>query len=343
MKTSSFSFDLPEHLIAQYPAETRDSSRLFVLDRKTGSYHHSSTSHLADFLEAGTVVVRNNSLVRKARVYAKREDTGKEVEFLFLRQVNQHTWEAVTSKAKRQHPGRTYRFPGDLSGVITDERHDEGSTIKTVLFDRAVGEAYFASYGHMPLPPYIRREDAPLDESRYQTSYAKVPGSAAAPTAGLHFTAEVESSLHKKSIEIIEVTLHVGLGTFLPIRSDDITDHRMHSETCTLSRDAAAMLTRAKREGRKIAAVGTTSMRTLETMWNNKEFEHGTRDTSLYITPGYTFGAVDILFTNFHTPKSSLLVLVAAFAGYEKTMDAYREAVRLSYRFYSYGDAMLII
>ncbi len=343
MKTSSFSFELPEHLIAQYPSAERDKSRIFVLDRQSDVYRHAAVLQLADFLEPGTVVVRNNSRVRKARIYARREDTKGEVEFLFLRQADPCTWHAITSKTKRQHPGSRYLFPGNITGMITGEHHDDGCTVKTVQLDQAVGEAYFTSYGHMPLPPYIRREDGELDEARYQTAYAKIPGSAAAPTAGLHFTNEVEASLLDKSIEIVEVTLHVGLGTFLPIRSDDIEDHRIHSETCTLGEDEADKLNRAKHAGRKIAAVGTTSMRTLETMWNGREFLPGTKDTSLYITPGYDFGAVDILFTNFHTPKSSLLVLVAAFAGYERTMAAYKEAVRLSYRFYSYGDAMLIL
>jgi S-adenosylmethionine:tRNA ribosyltransferase-isomerase len=244
----------------------------------------------------------------------------------------------VCSKAKRQKIGRKYLFPGELAGTIISDRVDE----KIIEFSAPIGDEYFDRYGHVPLPPYIKREDTKADEQRYQTVYAKRTGSAASPTAGLHFTPEILSSLRDRGIEIAHVTLHVGLGTFLPVRTENIEDHRMHEEWFEISPEIANRVNAAKKEGRAILAVGTTSLRALESAWYDGALHSGSYSTRIFIYPGFEFHVVDQLFTNFHTPKSTLLMLVSAFAGRERILEAYRSAIEKQYRFFSYGDAMLI-
>jgi len=343
MKTRNYYFDLPDELIAQHPSDRRSDSRLLILNRKEERIEHRYTRDLPEILEPPMVLVRNNSRVRKARIYGEKTSGGRPVEFLFIAQKDPFHWETIASRSKRQRIGHRYCFPSGLEGEIVAQRTADGSVLKLLRTDRPIDESYFDQYGHMPLPPYIKREDDAADEQRYQTIYASETGSVAAPTAGLHMTKEMEASLFEKGVEIADITLHVGLGTFLPIRTEEIEDHRMHEETYTIDEKAAGSLNRAKETGKPILAVGTTSMRTLESACENGRFSPGTRSTDLYITPGYQFKAVDMLLTNFHTPGSTLVVLVSAFAGKDRLFQAYQEAVEKRYRFYSYGDAMLII
>ena len=345
MKTADFSFDLPDELIAQHPSGTRGESRLMVLDRGTGRIRHRMIGDLSDLVAPGTVMVFNDSRVRKARLLARVDEGGTEREFLMIREVRSatdgSTWEAMTRKPGRLRAGTRVRFPGDRIGVVTGHRD---SLVHLTFYETTLDEEYFASYGHVPLPPYISREDEPDDEQRYQTVYAREPGSVAAPTAGLHFTQELLDRLEARGVEIEWVRLHVGIGTFLPVRVEDVDAHRMHEETCEITPAVAGRLNEARAAGRKILAVGTTSVRTLESAWDSdRECAIGfTGETRLFIRPGYRFRVVDSLFTNFHTPRSTLLMLVSAFAGRERILAAYEEAVRRRYRFFSYGDAMLI-
>ncbi|TXT45205.1 MAG: S-adenosylmethionine:tRNA ribosyltransferase-isomerase [Spirochaetes bacterium] len=346
MRTDDFNFDLPEELVAQFPTKERGASRLMVLDRTTGTISHAMVADVADFIEPGTLMVFNDSKVRKARLYGKALDTGAEVEFLLLSAASGEgnvvggtdQWICMCSKANRQRIGREYVFPHGISGKIVNQRGEN----RVLSFSQPIGDAYLDENGHIPLPPYIRRGDSALDETRYQTVYAKRTGSAACPTAGLHFTEGILDSLRSRDVEMAWVTLHVGLGTFLPVRADRVEDHVMHEEWYQVSEAAAQAVTRAKREGRKVLAVGTTSLRTLESAWTNDGLLETTSKTSIFIYPGYSFKVVDLLFTNFHTPKSTLLMLVSAFAGRERILEAYREAVSGRYRFFSYGDGMLI-
>lgn len=377
MKTDDFNFELPEELIAQYPSDRRGASRLMVVRRDSKAIHHSKMSEIVDFIDSETVLVFNNSRVRKARLYAKCEQTGANVEFVFLMPVEdtimdhqkdgvlQNTvgsdtasgepaihlhaarilppvsrrWTAVCSKARRQKVGRSYVFAGGLRGYIEQDHGEE----KIVAFERPVDEGYFEQWGHVPLPPYIKREDTNFDEQRYQTVYARNTGSAACPTAGLHFTPEIIESIQEKGAQLAFVTLHVGLGTFLPVRTEKVEDHRMHSEWFEIPSETAHLVNTARQQGKKVLAVGTTSLRALESAWFNGALQAGTFTTDIFIYPGYAFKVVDQLFTNFHTPKSTLLMLVSAFAGRDFILDAYREAVAQRYRFFSYGDAMLIL
>lgn len=346
MRTDDFSFELPEELIAQYPPERRGESRLMILDRARGERSHSTVARLVDCLEPGTLMVFNDSRVRKARIYGQARDTGNRTEFLLLRRREEGVWEAVASRLKRQRPGRRYSFPeGITAEILGPEAASAGNRPDTVLiaFDPPLTEEYLERAGHMPLPPYIKREDAPEDEERYQTVYSRELGSAACPTAGLHFSESILASLDEKGIERAVVTLHVGLGTFLPVRTKSVEDHAMHEEEYSVPEPTARAVTAAKAEGRPVLAVGTTSLRTLESAWLPGEgLRPGRGSTKIFIFPGYGFKAVDMLFTNFHTPKSTLLMLVSAFAGRYAILDAYAEAVRERYRFFSYGDAMLI-
>ena len=284
-------------------------------------------------------MVFNDSKVRKARVYGVDTDTGKEREFLFIRSYDGCTWEVITRNLRKLRRGKRFLFPGSREGRI--EKGTEG--IPYVQFQYPLEEIYFDTYGNVPLPPYIRRATEASDEERYQTVYARSPGSVAAPTAGLHFTPELLSFLDTKGIERLFVTLHVGLGTFEPIRTETIEEHRMHREEYEVSPDTAERINRGRREGRKIVAVGTTSVRVLESAWQGNRVQAGRGFTDLFITPGYTFQVVDHLFTNFHTPGSTLMVLVAAFAGKPLIDRAYAFAVKKQYRFFSYGDAMFIL
>ena len=358
MKTDDFSFDLPEDLIAQFPPEIRGESRLLVLHRDTGRREHAAMRDIVRFVEPGTLMVFNDTRVRKARIYGEAVDTGAHVEFLLLRNLGSGLWEAAATKLKKQRPGRRYRFPEGVEGEIVAETGDGESSVgaerdaerdgtRVMRFFPPIVEDYLERCGHIPLPPYIKRDDEVEDAERYQTVYAVNTGSAAAPTAGLHFTDEILSALDAHGVERVFVTLHVGLGTFLPVRSDTVEAHSMHSEDYTVSEATAAAVMRAKAEGRPVLAVGTTSVRTLESAWREEGegkgyLASGPGSTRIFMYPGYRFKVVDRLFTNFHTPKSTLLMLVSAFAGRDLILETYKEAVVMRYRFFSYGDAMLI-
>ncbi len=347
MRTEDFNFELPEELIAQYPTQERGASRLFVLERASGRRIHSTVADISSHIEPGTLMVFNDSKVRKARLFGQALDNGAKVEFLLLSAASGEgnvvggtdRWLCMCSKARRQRIGREYLFPKGVTGRIEAERGEN----KILSFAQPVGDAYLDENGHMPLPPYIRRGDSSLDESRYQTVYARQTGSAACPTAGLHFTEGILDSLASKGVETAWVTLHVGLGTFLPVRTEKIEDHVMHEEWYQIPASTAQAVTKAKAEGRKVLAVGTTSLRTLESAWEDGGLPEKAAKTGIFIYPGYSFKAVDSLFTNFHTPKSTLLMLVSAFAGRETVLSAYGEAISKGYRFFSYGDGMLIL
>jgi S-adenosylmethionine:tRNA ribosyltransferase-isomerase len=308
------------------------------------------TDSLPELLEPGSVLVFNNSRVRKARIYGVSRSSGVKTQFLLVKKLDPQTWKALVQRARRRRPGSAYDF-FDAQGKIIAEAEitgGGGGGDRQLRFDRAIDDGWLETYGHIPLPPYIKREDTSLDSERYQTVYSQsasaISGkSIAAPTAGLHFTEELLGRLRAQGIETVFVTLHVGLGTFLPIRADDIEDHRMHEEEFSITEEAASVIERARAEGRKIVAVGTTSVRTLESAWKDGSLRRGAGSTAIFIYPGYTFKAVDALFTNFHTPESTLFMLVSAFAGREFILESYAEAVRQEYRFYSYGDAMLIL
>lgn len=337
MKTSLFSFELPEELIAQEPAGDRDGARLLVLEKSSGATSDSSVRELARWIPPGTVVVLNDTRVRKARLFGLSEG-GARIEFLLLNRLEPTLWEALAGRARRLTPGKVLHFPGAVNGTIEGANGE----IRLLRFDSPVDDAWLENYGHVPLPPYIRRVDTPADEAHYQTIFARAMGSAAAPTAGLHFTQRVLDDLRDRGVHTAWVTLHVGLGTFLPIRTEDIEQHAMHEESFAVPRATKGLVEAALREGRKILAVGTTVVRTLESAWTGAGLQEGEGRTSIYITPGHRFNVVSMLFTNFHTPGSSLLVLVSAFAGRDMILRTYAEAIRKKYRFFSYGDAMLI-
>ena len=344
MLTRDYYFDLPGELIAQVPTDRRGEERLLVLDKKSGSYKDMMMKDFPSLIEPGSVMVVNNSRVRKARCYGESE-TGGTVEFLFLEENSDHSWNAMVSKAKRQRVGRRYRFL-DGEGALVEEavivaENEDGT--RRVSFSHPLDEDFFTRCGHVPLPPYIKREDDFSDESRYQTVYASQSGSVASPTAGLHFTKELLDEVKGRGVEILPVTLHVGAGTFLPVRSEKVEDNHMHYERYTVSDETADAVNRAKAEGRPIVAVGTTSVRTLESATGEDGLVHpGWGRTNIFIYPGYRFRTVDRLLTNFHTPESTLLMLVSALAGREHIMAAYEHAIAQRYRFYSYGDAMFI-
>ncbi|MCF7945589.1 MAG: tRNA preQ1(34) S-adenosylmethionine ribosyltransferase-isomerase QueA [Spirochaetia bacterium] len=343
MKTRDFYFDLPEELIAQHPADRRDVSRLLVLNRTNKEILHSKSQNLAEHIDSDTLIVRNNTMVRKARVFAVKS-TGAKIEFLFLEQKKEDIWLVMASKSKKQKIGDQFELPGGIACEILDSEETETAAVKRIKLSKPIDETYFQKNGHIPLPPYIRREDIKNDEDRYQTIYAKSIGSVAAPTAGLHFTHKIEEEFKKNSVDIVDITLHVGLGTFLPIRTEDISLHTMHTEKYHISQEAAAKINQAKSDGKKILAVGTTSVRTLEAAADdNSAVVPGFNSTNLFIKPGYSFKIVDCMLTNFHTPESTLLILVSAFAGKDLIFTAYKEAVAANYRFFSYGDAMLIL
>ncbi len=339
MTIKEYSFDLPSELIAQRPSITRGDDRLLVVNRSTHSYYDDTISSFPSLLEEGSVLVLNNSKVRKARLYGESE-TGGVVEFLFLNENPDHSWNCFVSKSKRQKVGKRYRFDHFEATIVGEG--DDGS--KQVRFSSPIDDSFFQRLGHVPLPPYIKRADEVGDESRYQTIYAEAEGSVAAPTAGLHFTEEHIKLIKERGIEIANVTLHVGAGTFLPVRTVHLEDHQMHTEAYEISDANASLIMKAKREGRKIVAVGTTSVRTLESAYDAQHnvLHSGYGNTNLFIRPGFTFNVVDQLLTNFHTPESTLLVLVATFASKGLIDEAYRHAVEERYRFFSYGDAMFI-
>jgi S-adenosylmethionine:tRNA ribosyltransferase-isomerase len=348
MKTADFLFDLPENLIAQYPPEQRGQSRLLVLDREPGLREHRMAAELPEILSAWEkkpLLVFNNSKVRKARLLGTSMETGAKAEFLLLNRIDEFTWKAMAQRAKRRRPGSRYVFDDLAEAEIVSEDGE----FRMLRFDRPIDDSWLDTHGHIPLPPYIKRDDTKTDSDRYQTVYAKNTGSAAAPTAGLHFTQELLGKLEKHGMETAFVTLHVGLGTFLPVRSVNIEDHLMHEESFSIDEEAALKIEKAKAEKKPVLAVGTTSVRTLESAWicdgtfpTGGYLKRGEGATSIFIYPGYQFKVIDALFTNFHTPGSTLLMLVSAFAGRELILESYREAVETGYRFFSYGDAMLI-
>lgn len=345
MLTKDFYFDLPDSLIAQEPSEKRGDDRLLVLDKNSGEYKDMMMSDFPSLLPENSVLVVNNSKVRKARTYAESVETGGVVEFLFLGKNSNGSWKAMVTKSKRQKKGKRFVWK-DSEGkayvyAVIEKENDDGT--RDVRFDSDIDESFFQTLGHVPLPPYIKREDNWKDENRYQTIYAKKEGSVAAPTAGLHFTPEIMEKIKERGIKIYEVTLHVGAGTFLPVRSEEIENHHMHTESYEISPETAEELNKAKREGKTIVAVGTTSIRTLESASDENGVLTSLKgDTSIFIYPGYKFKFVDNLLTNFHTPESTLLMLVSALAGKDHILTSYRHAVEEKYRFFSYGDAMFI-
>lgn len=340
MKTSDFYYDLPQELIAQTPLERRDASRLMVMDRRTGALEHRHFSDILDYLNPGDALVVNNSRVLPARLLGHRP-TGGAVEVLLLRDCGGDTWECLTKPGRKTQPGQQLCFgDGSLTATVTGALED-GKKLVQFHYEGIFLEV-LERLGKMPLPPYIHAELA--DQERYQTVYSKVNGSAAAPTAGLHFTPELLAQVRAKGVRIAEVTLHVGLGTFRPVKADEITEHHMHSELCMLDETAAQILNETRRAGGRIVCVGTTSCRTLESLVQpDGSFCPASRWTDIFIYPGYEFKAMDALITNFHLPESTLLMLVSAFSSREAILNAYREAVAQRYRFFSFGDAMLIL
>lgn len=337
MKTEDFDYKLPEELIAQTPLKDRSSSKLLVMDRFTGELEHKEFKDIKDYLHAGDVLVINDTKVIPARLMGVKEDTGAVIELLLLKDLGEDKWECLSRPQKRLHLGTIVKFSDELSAEVV-EILDEGVTRVKLLYKGILLEI-LDRLGEMPLPPYIHEK---LEEKdRYNTVYAKNIGSAAAPTAGLHFTEELLQQLKDEGVTITNVTLHVGLGTFRPVEVDDIKDHHMHTEYYEMSKDAADILNKAKKDGRRIIAVGTTSTRTLETIMNKYgEFKECSGNTDIFIFPGYEFRAIDCLITNFHLPKSTLVMLVSAFSKKEFVLHAYEEAIKNKYRFFSFGDAM---
>lgn len=341
MKKSDFYYDLPEELIAQTPVEPRNSSRLMKIDRKTGDIVHSRFYNLCDYLKKGDLLVLNDSRVLPARLYGEKKSTGSFIEFLLLEQKGDKLWEIICRPGKKAKVGTEFSFGNGILTAKVIEVKDDGNRI--VKFS-CEGNFYAVldEIGQMPLPPYITEKLE--DKERYQTVYSKELGSAAAPTAGLHFTKEMLDEIKEMGVDIAYVTLHVGLGTFRPVKEDDILNHKMHSEHYHLSEETAEKINRTKASGGRVIAVGTTSCRTLESMeLENGLVKSGDGYTDIFIYPGYKFKLLDGLITNFHLPESTLIMLVSSFLGYENTMNAYKIAVEEKYRFFSFGDAMCIL
>ncbi len=341
MKTSDFYYDLPEELIAQTPVEPRDSSRMMVMDRKTGEISHRHFYDVLDYLEEGDCLIVNDSRVLPARIFGEKEGTGAHVEFLLLRQIENKVWETLVKPGKKAKIGARFSFGDGLMSAEVMDVTEEGNRI--VKFE-CEGSFYAAldTLGQMPLPPYIHEKLQ--DKERYQTVYSRELGSAAAPTAGLHFTKELMEKIKAKGIRIGYVTLHVGLGTFRPVKVDDVTKHHMHSEHYELPEETARLINETKRSGKRVIAVGTTSCRTLETVAKKEGCVCPSEGwTDIFIYPGFEFRVLDGLITNFHLPESTLIMLVSAFAGFDHVMNAYQTAVKERYRFFSFGDAMMII
>lgn len=342
MKTKDFYYDLPKELIAQTPLEPRDSSRLLLLDRNSGEVQHKHFYDIADYLEPGDCLILNDSRVLPARIYGIKEPTGACVEFLLLKQVENDVWECLAGPGKKAKPGTKFSFgDGIMSSEVLSVTEDGNRVVKFSYGE----DGFFASLekvGKMPLPPYITQELK--DQERYQTVYSKELGSAAAPTAGLHFTNELLDKIKAKGVKIGFVTLHVGLGTFRPVKAEEITDHKMHSEHFEIPPITAKLIEDTKKNGGRVIAVGTTSCRSLEAAAavNGGKIEPYVGSTEIFIYPGYEFKVLDGLITNFHLPESTLIMLVSAFAGYKNTMNAYKIAVEEKYRFFSFGDAMFI-
>lgn len=346
MFTKDFDFELPKELIAQRPSAERGHDRLLVLDRKTGALTDALFSDLPSLLPPDCLMVFNNTKVRHARVYARAGEA--EVEFLLIEPLDEgFVWKTLVKHAKRQREGKEYAFPDGTGAVlIPPPSLDAADTdCKYLRFSRCIDDRWLEANGHIPLPPYIKRGDTDEDAARYQTVYAKNTGSVAAPTAGLHFTDAVLQELDARHIARTAVTLHVGLGTFLPVRTETVEDHTMHTEKFCISDETADTVEAAHKSGKTVLAVGTTSVRTLESAWDrsSQSLRRGSQATNIFIYPGFTFALTGAMLTNFHTPQSSLVMLVSAFAGRENIFAAYRHAIEKKYRFFSYGDAMLIL
>lgn len=341
MKTSDFYYDLPKELIAQDPLEDRSSSRLLVLHRNSGRLEHRHFSDIIEYLKPGDCLVRNNTKVIPARLYGVREDTGAQIELLLLKRRENDIWETLVKPGKKARTGARLTFgEGKLRGEIVDVLEDGNRLIQ--FHYEGIFEEILDELGQMPLPPYITHKLQ--DKNRYQTVYAKYEGSAAAPTAGLHFTEDLFQRLEEKGILVANVTLHVGLGTFRPVKVEDVTEHHMHSEFYHVAPEEAEKINEAKKNGGRIVCVGTTSCRTIESATDESGIlKPGSADTEIFIYPGYQFRIMDVLITNFHLPESTLLMLVSALAGKETVMKAYEEAVKERYRFFSFGDAMIIL
>ena len=341
MKTSDFYFDLPQELIAQDPLEDRSSSRLLVLDRETGKTEHHIFKDVIDYLNPGDCLVVNNTKVIPARLFGSKEGTEAKIEILLLKRKENDVWETLVKPGKKAKPGTRISFgDGLLTGEVIDVV-EEGNRLIKFTYD-GIFEEILDQLGQMPLPPYITHQLK--DKNRYQTVYAKHDGSAAAPTAGLHFTPELLEAIKAKGVNVAHVTLHVGLGTFRPVKVEDVASHHMHSEFYIVEEDQAKLINETKLRGGKIVSVGTTSCRTLESATDEQGVLHaGSGWTDIFIYPGYQFKMIDRLITNFHLPESTLLMLVSALAGKEHIMAAYEEAVKEKYRFFSFGDAMMIL
>ncbi|AXQ78285.1 tRNA preQ1(34) S-adenosylmethionine ribosyltransferase-isomerase QueA [Streptococcus chenjunshii] len=341
MKTDSFDFNLPEELIAQTPLEKRDSSKLLVIDRNTHKMLDSHFDHIIDELNPGDALVMNDTRVLPARLHGEKKETHGHVELLLLKNIQGDQWEVLAKPAKRLKTGSQISFgDGRLTAIVVKELPEGGRLVEFSY--KGIFLEVLESLGEMPLPPYIHEKLA--DRDRYQTVYAKENGSAAAPTAGLHFTPELLQKIKDKGVKLVYLTLHVGLGTFRPVAADDIKEHKMHSEFYTLSETAAQTLRDVKTEGGRIVAVGTTSIRTLETIGRKfqGQIQADSGWTDIFIKPGYHFQIVDAFSTNFHLPKSTLIMLVSAFAGQEFVLEAYQHAIEENYRFFSFGDAMFV-
>lgn len=341
MNLKDFWYDLPERLIAQNPLEKRDMSRLLVVDRKKDAFEHRLFKDLPEYLEPGDCIVINNTRVIPARLLGEKENSGGKIEFVLLKRIDQDVWEVILKPGRRAKPGARFVFGNGILKAEILEIVEEGNRIVKFYYD-GVFEEVLDKVGIVPLPPYIH---ATLeDKERYQTVYSKINGSAAAPTAGLHFTPELFEVLKQKGIKVAEVTLHVGLGTFRPVKTQNIQEHHMHKEYYSIGPEACAVINETKEKGKRVVAVGTTSVRVLETVYGeNGRISPASGETDIFIYPGYKFKMVDALITNFHLPESTLIMLVSAFAGKDRIMEAYKEAISKEYRFFSFGDAMLIL
>jgi len=340
LKVKDFYFDLPEELIAQHPIEKRDESKLMVLNKETGEIEHKVFKDIIDYLQPGDCLVLNNTRVLPARLIGAKEGSGGKIEFLLLKRIDKDTWQTLVKPGKRAQIGTRFVFGnGELKAVVTD-MGEEGSRIVKFEYE-GIFEEVLDQLGQMPLPPYITERLE--DRERYQTVFSKEVGSAAAPTAGLHFTEELLQSIRNKGVDIAFVTLHVGLGTFRPVKAENIEEHHMHSEYYQLSEEEANKINKAKEAGRRVIAVGTTSNRTIETIASpDGRVKAQSGWTDIFIYPGYKFKVVDALITNFHLPESTLIMLISAFSTKEFVMNAYNEAIKNRYRFFSFGDAMFI-
>ena len=341
MKTSDFYYDLPEELIAQDPLEDRTASKLLVLDRKTGAVKHKIFSDVIDYLNEGDCLVINNTRVIPARLIGEKEGTGGKVEVLLLKRRANDVWETLVKPGKKLKPGAKITFGDGRLRAEVLEVVEEGNRLVKFYYE-GIFEEILDSLGEMPLPPYITHKLE--DKEMYQTVYAKFDGSAAAPTAGLHFTKELLNKIEEKGIKIASITLHVGLGTFRPVKVDDVNNHHMHTEWYEVNAEAAEIINETKRNGGRVICVGTTSCRTIESVADeNGYMKAKTGETDIFIYPGYKFKIMDGLITNFHLPESTLVMLVSAFAGKENVLSAYETAVKEKYRFFSFGDAMILI